>query len=283
VDVGAYSIMSLESGPFLTMLTLGVAGLSTFPWQTLLGAILPLLVGMLIGNLDGEMREFLGRATPALIPFFAFALGAGLDLGKVWQAGLLGVSMGVATIVLTGIPLYLVDRLWRQRCRRRRGRQHGRECGSGADDRRSGQPGVQRGCEPSDRPGCCLRRGHSHTGAPGHGDGRAPSARRRPGPYGLMRLLIVADDVSGAADCAAGCVPSGLRTVVLLDAEADASGYDVVAVDTDSRHLAPALAADAHLSLLQRLSRARPSLLYQKIDSTRRPDVSKAASRVSGT
>ena len=111
VDVGAYSIMSLESGPFLTMLTLGVAGLSTFPWQTLLGAILPLLVGMLIGNLDGEMRDFLGRATPALIPFFAFALGAGLDLGKVWQAGLLGVSMGVATIVLTGIPLYLVDRL----------------------------------------------------------------------------------------------------------------------------------------------------------------------------
>jgi 2-keto-3-deoxygluconate permease len=111
VDVGAYSVMSLESGPFLTMLTLGVAGLSTFPWQTLLGAILPLLVGMLIGNLDREMRDFLGRATPVLIPFFAFALGAGLDLGKVWQAGLLGVGMGVATIVLTGVPLYFVDRL----------------------------------------------------------------------------------------------------------------------------------------------------------------------------
>ena len=111
VDVGAYSVMSLESGPFLTMLTLGVAGLSTFPWQTLIGAILPLLVGMLIGNLDREMRDFLGRATPVLIPFFAFALGAGLDLGKVWQAGVLGVGLGVATIVLTGIPLYLVDRL----------------------------------------------------------------------------------------------------------------------------------------------------------------------------
>ncbi len=111
VDVGAYSVMSLESGPFLTMVTLGVAGLSTFPWQTLLGAILPLVVGMLVGNLDREMREFLGLATPVLIPFFAFALGAGLDLGKVWQAGLLGVGMGVATVVLTGVPLYFVDRL----------------------------------------------------------------------------------------------------------------------------------------------------------------------------
>src|SRR5689334_21022142 len=29
-DVGAYSVMSLESGPFLTMVTLGIAGLSAF-------------------------------------------------------------------------------------------------------------------------------------------------------------------------------------------------------------------------------------------------------------
>ncbi len=110
-DVGAYSVMSLESGPFLTMVTLGVAGLSAFPWQTMVGSILPLLVGMLLGNLDKEMRDFLGRATPVLIPFFAFALGAGLDLSKVWQAGLLGLGMGIAVVVVTGIPLFLADRL----------------------------------------------------------------------------------------------------------------------------------------------------------------------------
>jgi 2-keto-3-deoxygluconate permease len=110
-DVGAYTIMSLESGPFLTMITLGVAGLSAFPWQTLVGAILPLVVGMIIGNLDREMRDFLSRAVPVMIPFFAFALGAGLDLSKVWQAGLLGVGMGVAVVVVTGIPLFLADRL----------------------------------------------------------------------------------------------------------------------------------------------------------------------------
>jgi 2-keto-3-deoxygluconate permease len=110
-DVGAYTIMSLESGPFLTMLTLGVAGLSAFPWPTLVGAILPLAVGMLIGNLDREMRDFLSKAVPVMIPFFAFALGAGLDLHKVWQAGLLGLAMGVAVVVLTGIPLYFADRM----------------------------------------------------------------------------------------------------------------------------------------------------------------------------
>jgi 2-keto-3-deoxygluconate permease len=110
-DVGAYTIMSLESGPFLTMVTLGVAGLSAFPWPTLVGSILPLALGMLLGNLDREMRDFLGRAVPVMIPFFALALGAGLDLHKVWQAGLLGIGLGLAVVVVTGIPLYWADRL----------------------------------------------------------------------------------------------------------------------------------------------------------------------------
>jgi 2-keto-3-deoxygluconate permease len=110
-DAGAYSIMSLESGPFLTMVTLGVAGLSAFPWQTMVGSILPLLVGMLLGNLDREMRDFLKRAIPVMIPFFAFALGTGLDLSKIWQAGLLGLCLGVAVVVVTGIPLFFADRL----------------------------------------------------------------------------------------------------------------------------------------------------------------------------
>src|SRR5207244_12840087 len=41
-DVAAYSIMSIESGPFLTMVTLGVAGLSAFPWQAPVAYLLPL-------------------------------------------------------------------------------------------------------------------------------------------------------------------------------------------------------------------------------------------------
>ncbi|WP_160121472.1 2-keto-3-deoxygluconate permease [Rhodovarius lipocyclicus] len=109
-DVGAYTVMTLESGPFLTMITLGVAGLSAFPWPTLVGSILPLVIGMILGNLDRDMREFLSRAIPVMIPFFAFALGSGLDLGKVWQAGLLGLGLGVAVVVVTGIPLFFADR-----------------------------------------------------------------------------------------------------------------------------------------------------------------------------
>jgi 2-keto-3-deoxygluconate permease len=110
-DIAAYSIMSIESGAFLTMVTLGVAGLSAFPWQTLAGAILPLAVGIVLGNLDPELRVFFGRAVPVMIPFFAFALGAGINLSSVWHAGLLGVLIGVGVVMISGSILVLADKL----------------------------------------------------------------------------------------------------------------------------------------------------------------------------
>jgi 2-keto-3-deoxygluconate permease len=110
-EAAAYSVMALESGPFFTMVTLGVAGLSSFPWQTLLGAILPLCVGIVLGNLDVEIREFLGGAVMPMIPFFAFALGATLDLHRLWTAGLLGVALGVAVVFFSSPALIAVDRL----------------------------------------------------------------------------------------------------------------------------------------------------------------------------
>lgn len=110
-DASAYVLMSLESGPFLTMLTLGIAGLSAFPLQTLLGGILPLAVGMLLGNLDADLRDFFGRAAPALIPFFAFALGTTLDLHRVAEAGLLGVCLGLGVALISGSILFAADRI----------------------------------------------------------------------------------------------------------------------------------------------------------------------------
>lgn len=110
-DVAAYSIMSLESGAFFTMATLGVVGLADFPWQTFVGAILPLIVGMIIGNIDTDMRKFLSPAIPILVPFFAFALGCGLNFKSVVTGGVLGIFMGVAVVVSSGIVLIIADKL----------------------------------------------------------------------------------------------------------------------------------------------------------------------------
>lgn len=84
-----------------------------------------------------------------------------------------------------------------------------------------------------------------------------------------MSVLIVADDLSGAADCAIGFTNAGRRSVVSLDVDGFNASAQVVAIDTDTRRLTPGEAAARAVAAWQRLA-APGRRLYKKIDSTLR-------------
>lgn len=109
-EAGAFVLMSLESGPLVTMLILGTTGLAAFQPQAFVGAIFPFLVGFILGNLDQDFREFFSKATHTMIPFFGFALGNSIDLTVIAKTGLAGILLGVLVIIITGIPLMLTDK-----------------------------------------------------------------------------------------------------------------------------------------------------------------------------
>ncbi|MBK1658874.1 four-carbon acid sugar kinase family protein, partial [Paracraurococcus ruber] len=95
------------------------------------------------------------------------------------------------------------------------------------------------------------------------------------------RVLVVADDLSGAADCAIAWAASGLPAVVALDAAA-AEPSPVLAVDTDSRRLAPDRAAAAVRAAVARHAGPGCGLLYKKIDSTLRGPVGAEVAAAAG-
>lgn len=84
------------------------------------------------------------------------------------------------------------------------------------------------------------------------------------------RYLIIADDLSGAADCAAGFAGAGLSADVLLDVhdEACAASTQVLTVDSDSRRDAAALSRAKLEIVLARHGQKRT--VIKKIDSTLR-------------
>lgn len=110
-DVGAVSILSINDGPFLTMVALGASGIANIPFLSLVATVVPILIGFILGNLDEDLRKFLEPGTTLLIPFFAFPLGANLNFFNLVKAGIPGILLGVACTLITGFGGYLVLKL----------------------------------------------------------------------------------------------------------------------------------------------------------------------------
>jgi len=112
-DVGAVSILSINDGPFFTMVALGMSGIAEIPFMMLVGAVLPIVLGCVLGNLDEELRNWLAPGAVIMIPFFAFPLGSALSLGQLLEAGIPGILLGVLCTMLTGFGGYLAMKLIR--------------------------------------------------------------------------------------------------------------------------------------------------------------------------
>lgn len=109
-DSAAMCILNIHDGPFLTLLTLGVTGLAHIPAVNLLAAILPLVIGAVLGNIDHEFRKLFAPGLAVVIPFIGFTIGAGINLGNLISAGLDGVLLGLTVIVVGGGAAILADR-----------------------------------------------------------------------------------------------------------------------------------------------------------------------------
>ena len=112
-DVGAYALLSLKDGPFFTLVALGASGLAQVPIMSLVAVLIPILIGMILGNIDSDMRAFLGSSKLLLIPFFSFPLGAGMNLETIVQAGGPGILLGIIAS-LTGIGAYMLLKLFKE-------------------------------------------------------------------------------------------------------------------------------------------------------------------------
>ncbi|WP_435108396.1 2-keto-3-deoxygluconate permease [Nocardiopsis synnemataformans] len=106
-DRGAYIAGAVNDGPFFALLFIGASGLGQIPLTTLLAAIIPFVLGVVVGNVDAQWREVLRPVPAIVIPFFAFALGTGINLADVARGGLTGVLMGVVITLVTGGFVYL--------------------------------------------------------------------------------------------------------------------------------------------------------------------------------
>lgn len=109
-DMGAVSVLALKNGPFGSMIVMGLTGAAHIPVGDIIGTLIPILIGVIWGNLDEDFRNLCSKAQPLVVIFQSFAIGASSSLATLVTAGFSGIMVGVISVIL-GLIIQVVYNL----------------------------------------------------------------------------------------------------------------------------------------------------------------------------
>jgi D-threonate/D-erythronate kinase len=84
------------------------------------------------------------------------------------------------------------------------------------------------------------------------------------------QIVMIADDLSGAADCAVSCAVQGLRTMVQLSEAPSSESAQVLAIDAATRSMPAGRAAATVARIVANYEHAPGRVLFKKLDSVLR-------------
>lgn len=111
IDKAGFALLNLVGLPFVPICILGFASGSGVDVMSIVATLLPFGIGMLLGTLDEEIRNFTESGTPVMLPFLGFCLGSSIDLRLAFTACGSGLILFVIVSALNTIPLLAVDKL----------------------------------------------------------------------------------------------------------------------------------------------------------------------------
>lgn len=116
IDKSTFVLMNILGLPFIPICILNFAAGGGVDINGLLSTCIPFILGMILGYLDLDIKEFSKYGVKFLLPFMGFCLGAGIDLKIAAHFWYHGILLYLAYMVLNWPILLWVDRkILRQR------------------------------------------------------------------------------------------------------------------------------------------------------------------------
>lgn len=109
-DVKAYGLMGMLGMPVLPMLVFSLSNIQNMDWSPIFTTLFPLIVGIILGNLDDDLRSLMSPIIPALMPVLGWGLGQSINLVNSLSAGFSGILLALIFYICLS-PTLLFERL----------------------------------------------------------------------------------------------------------------------------------------------------------------------------
>lgn len=108
IDKAAFGLISIFSIPVVPVLVYSLQGTTGIDLSPVINILIPLIVGIILGNLDPDFRDIFSGGVSLLIPVIGWKIGQTLNLMNALQEVFIGLVLAIIFYVVMS-PLVLVD------------------------------------------------------------------------------------------------------------------------------------------------------------------------------
>ncbi|NLP22766.1 MAG: 2-keto-3-deoxygluconate permease [Erysipelotrichaceae bacterium] len=108
-DKVAFGLVGLVCIPAFPMLVYSITNGGSVDWTPIVSTIIPIILGMIIGNLDKDMASLFSPGLPLLMPFLGWSVGSGINLIQAVQSGFSGVVITLFYYIVLLPSIYLTE------------------------------------------------------------------------------------------------------------------------------------------------------------------------------
>lgn len=106
-DKGAFGLVGLVCVPAFPIFVFSITQGGSIDWMPILAAVIPIIAGLILGNLDRDFAKLVGGIMGPLTPFMGWSFGAGINLFEAIKAGPQGVLVTII-FYLALLPILLI-------------------------------------------------------------------------------------------------------------------------------------------------------------------------------
>lgn len=106
LDAGAFGLIGLFCVPAYPIFVYSISRAAEINWMPIISTFLPLLAGLIIGNLDKNFSKLFASAVAPLIPFMGWIFGSSVNIFDAFRSALTG-SILVIVFYIALIPIML--------------------------------------------------------------------------------------------------------------------------------------------------------------------------------
>ncbi|OOM75703.1 2-keto-3-deoxygluconate permease [Clostridium sp. BL-8] len=112
IDIANYAFLNLIGLPFIPICILGFAGGYGIDYKSIAATCIPFFVGMFLGGIDDNIREFTKSGSSIMTPFLGFCLGSNINILTALSSYTLGFILLIIFSIVNNIPMLFVDKIF---------------------------------------------------------------------------------------------------------------------------------------------------------------------------